>query len=217
MSPIIRATDRSSDVQGVAFNFDDIAARANVYLDKVRSEAAEILTNARHEAEETRKQAEDEGRRLGKLAVDQMVRDQLAAQLETLLPSLREVIGEIRHAKQAWLTHWEKSGLRVATAIAERLIRSQLKHAPEMPLILIREALEMAAGSTNLRIHISPSDYKTLQPQIEALIQEFTDLGETELVPDPEMTPGESRVDTQFGTIDHRWETQLKRIEEELT
>jgi flagellar assembly protein FliH len=217
MSPIIRATDRCSDVQSVAFNFDDIAARANAYLEKVRDEAAEILNKARHDAQGIRKQAEEEGRRIGKLAVDQMVREQLGAKLETLLPSLRQLIGEIQNAKQAWLTHWEKSGLRVAAAIAERLIRGQLTQTPEIPLILIREALEMAAGSTKIRIHMNPSDYETLQPQIEALLQEFSDLGQTELTSDPEIAPGESLVDTQFGTIDHRWETQLKRIEEELT
>jgi len=36
-------------------------------------------------------------------------------------------------------------------------------------------------------------------------------------VADPDITPGGCRVDTQFGSIDQQLETQLARIEEELT
>jgi flagellar assembly protein FliH len=216
MSAIIRATERNSAVHSVAFNFDDMAARANAYLDKVRADAAQILADARRDAEGIRKNAEQQGFRAGERAVGQTVREQLGAQLETLLPALRQVINDIQHAKQTWLANWEKSGLRLATAVAERLIRRELSHTPEIPLTLIREALDMATGSNNLRIHLNPTDYDTLRPQIQTLVRECATLAETELVPDESVAPGGCRVETQFGVIDQQWETQLKRIEEEL-
>ncbi len=221
MSTIIKATDRSRDVHGVAFNFDDMTAKAQQCLDKLRAEAAAIVADAQEQADAVRKQAEAEGYREGRSAaqreIEQIVKRQLGQQLTTLLPALRQAVQEIRHAKQAWLRHWEKSGVRVATAIAQRVIRRELPRAPEISLALVREALELAAGSSELRIHMNPADHGALKPQVDALIAETSPLGSTELIADAHISPGGCRVETRFGAIDQQFEAQLARIEEELT
>ncbi len=163
MTTIIKATDRDRGIQRVAFNFDDMAAKANQYLDQVRAEAAEILDRARKEAAAIKARAESEGRREGRAAaeaaVEQTIEAQFSKQWATLLPALRQAIREIHHAKHAWLTHWEKSAIHVAASIAGRVIRRPLPGMPEVTLNLIREALELAAGSPQLRIHLHPSDH----------------------------------------------------------
>ncbi|OHB84490.1 MAG: hypothetical protein A2V98_19055 [Planctomycetes bacterium RBG_16_64_12] len=217
MSTIIKAVDLNHDVQGVAFNFDDMTAKAQQCLDQVRAEAARIVSQAQERAEQIRIKAQAEGRRAGREELERIVQKQLAAQLATLLPALRQVIEDIRHAKQAWLAHWEKSGVHAAAAIAERLIRRELERAPEITLTLVREALELAAGSSHLRIHINPTDHETLGPQVRTIIAELSSLGSTELVADAQIRPGGCRVETQFGTIDQQFHKQLARIEEELT
>jgi flagellar assembly protein FliH len=217
MSTVIKATDLNQDLQGVAFNFDDMTAKAEQYLGKVRAEAARILADAQKQADAIRKQAELEGRRAGHAEVEQIVQKQLAGQLATLLPALRQVVEDIRHAKQSWLMHWEQSGVRVAAAIAERLIRRELSQTPEITLTLVREALELAAGSSQLRVQMNPADHGTLGPQVQTLIAELSSLGSAEVVADPEISPGGCRVETRFGVIDQRYEAQLARIQEELT
>ncbi len=221
MPAIIKAADRNSAVQGVAFNFDDMTQRANRYLEKVRAEAAQILLQARkqaqQEAETIRRQAEMEGRQAGQAAIEETVKKQLAQQLTTLMPALQQVIAEIRHAKQAWLSHWEKSAVHVAAAIARRLVRRELSRSPEIALKLVREALELAAGGSQVRIHLNPADHQTLRPQIEMLVRETSGVGTAELIADPEVTSGGCRVETRFGVIDQQLEAQLARIEEELT
>jgi flagellar assembly protein FliH len=127
------------------------------------------------------------------------------------------VIQDVQHAKQAWLAHWEKSGVHVAAAIAQRLIRRELAQKPEITLTLIREALELAVGSSELRIQMNPGDHQALRPQVETLIAELSPLGSAELVADPQIRPGGCRVETRFGVIDQQFEAQLARIEEELT
>jgi flagellar assembly protein FliH len=221
VSTIIKATDRNSATQAVAFNFDDMTSQADRYLDKVRAEAAQIVARARqqaqHEAAAIRGKAEAEGRLAGRAAIEEMVRSSLGQQLATLLPALEQAVAEIRHAKQAWLTHWEKSAVHVAAAIARRLVRRELSLSPEIAMELIREALELAAGSSHVRLHLNPADRDALQPQIEALLQELAGLGSPEVVADPQVARGGCRVETRFGTIDQQLETQLARIEEELT
>lgn len=216
MPTIIKATDRNRGVQGVAFNFDDMAVKAGRYLDQVRAEAARIIAQAQQQATGIRKQAEIEGRRIGEQAVEQTVEKQLERRLATLLPALGQVVEEIRTAKQAWLTQWEKSGVHVATAIARRVIRREISQTPEIAIPLLREALELAAGSPQVRIRLNPIDQQTLGPQTHALVKELSPLTTAEVVADPEISPGGCRVDTRFGTIDQQIEAQLARIEEEL-
>lgn len=217
MSTVIKAESSNGIAGSVAFNFDDMAARANAYLDKVRAEAAAIVAQARRDAAAVRREAEKEGRQAGQQAIEEMVEQQLAAKLATLLRALQDAVADIRQAKQAWLTHWEKCGVHVAAAIASRLIRRELSLTPEITLDLVREALELAAGSPQVRIRLSPTDYKTLGGQVRTLAEELSSLGATDIVPDTQITPGGCRVETRFGMIDQQIETQLQRIEEELT
>jgi flagellar assembly protein FliH len=225
MPAVIKASDRGRGIQPVAFNFDDIAGKANEYLDKVRIEAAAIVTKAQEEAAEVRRKAGqtahtagyEAGQKKGREEIETIIDQRLAAQLATLLPALQDVIAKIGHAKQAWLSQWEASAVHVAAAIAGRIVRRELAQDPEISLAIIRETLELAAGSSQLRIHLNPDDHETLGPQIESLVKELAQLGTTEILPDPQVTPGGCRLETAVGTIDNQLEAQLARIEEELT
>lgn len=217
MSTIIKASDRGHAAQGVAFNFDDMAAKAKEYLQQVQAQASQIIAKAEHQADQVRKQAEVEGRQAGERAVEKMIQKQLAGQLETLLPALRQVVQQIQDAKQAWLTHWEKNAVHVAAAIAKRLIRRELSQTPEITLTLVREALELSAGSSRLRIHMNPTDHEALDGQVQALTNELAPLATAEVVADPQISPGGCRIETAFGVVNQQFEAQLARIEEELT
>lgn len=221
MSTIIKATDQAGVIQPVAFNFDDMAEKAGVYLDGVRQQAGEVLTHAQQEAERLRGGIEEESRKRGyaegQKEIHRIVEKQLGTQLHTLLPALAAVIEEIRQARQAWLAHWEKNAIRLAIAIAERIVRRELQQKPEIPLELVRESLALVSCSPAVRVQLSPQDYETLRPKAEMLIRDMAGLGACELAADPAIAPGGCRVETAFGTIDQQIETQMKRIEEELT
>ena len=219
MSTIIKSGD--CNVHSVAFNFDDMAAKAGQYLDKVRAEAAQILAKAQRESAAIRQQAEQEGHKAGQASLEQMAQRQaqelVSAELRTLLPALRQVIQDLHYARQTWLSHWEQSAVHVAAAIAARLIRRELENKPDIPLALVREAMELAAGSAQIRVHLNPADYESLGEQVQMLLQAIAAVGTPELIADPQVTRGGCRVETRFGVIDQQFEAQLARIEEELT
>jgi flagellar assembly protein FliH len=217
MSTILRATENDLCIHQPDFNFEDMATQAGRYLDGVRAEATKIVAAAMKEAEGIKRQAEADGRAAGMKKVGEMVQQRLGQQLETLLPALQQTIRDIRHAKQAWLSHWEKATVRLATAIAGRVVRRQIERDPKIPLALVREALDLAAGSSHLRIHLNPLDLQTLGTQTETLVREMAPMATAELLPDPAVTRGGCRLETQLGIIDQRLESQLARIEEELT
>ena len=206
MPTVIRATDSNRGVPSVLFNFEDITDQAQSYLDNVRVKAGEIVTKAQADATAVRQAAVEEGQRAGYEQVEEIVRRELSG-----------VIEEIRQAKQAWLSQWEAGAVHVAAAIAQRLIRRELSQDPEITLTLVREALELAAGSAHLRIHLNPVDVEKIGQRVEVLTRELSSLATAEIVADTEITSGGCRVETPFGIIDQQFEAQLERIEEELT
>jgi flagellar assembly protein FliH len=221
MVTVIKAAEHNSVAAAVAFNFQDLAVQAKAYLDRVQADAAGIVAKAQQEAVAIRQRAEQEGRAAGHAVVAEWVQREtqtrLTQQLQTLLPALSEVVQDLRHARHTWLAHWEKTAVRLAIAIAARVLRRPLPEAPPVALGLVREALELAAGSPQIRIHLNPADHQTLAGQVQLLLAELATVGVPEVLADPGVTAGGCRVETRFGVIDQQFEAQLARIEEELT
>jgi flagellar assembly protein FliH len=212
MPSVIRAGEHPRGVSPPAFNFVDLSAQAQRYLAKIRAEADQIIAQAWQEGETIRCRAEAEGRQAGLQTIEDLVRQQLA----TAFPAVQHVIQEIENSRHAWLRHWEAGAVRMATAMAERVIRREVGRQPEITLTLVREALELAAGNARLRLHLHPEDCQALGNQVQLVIDELAPLGGVEIVPDTDITLGSCRLETQFGTIDEQFDAQLKRIEEEL-
>jgi flagellar assembly protein FliH len=105
----------------------------------------------------------------------------------------------------------------LAAKIAERIIRRELTHTPEIAVDQVRAALELAAGSPSLKIAMHPDDFAALGGQINQLTKEIARCAEAEIVPDITVSLGGCRVETRQGLIDQQIETQLERIIVELT
>jgi len=217
MSTIIKTSSPNARLRPAAVDLADLAARADPQRDWLRGEAARIIATAKQEAEQIRRQAAAQGRREGQQAAREELERRHAEAWATLLPAFSEVVEEVRRAKQAWLAHWEKSAVGLAVAIAERVVRRALADHPEVPLTLVREALELAAGNDRIRVCLNPTDHRSLGSEVETLARELSGLGPVEVTADAAISPGGCRVETRFGTIDQQFETQLARIEEELT
>jgi len=217
MSSIIKSGGAMRSPQQVAFNLEDMTQQATKYLDKVRSQATHIVAEAQKQADAIRRQAEEDGRQAAMRAAEKVLDEKVGKRMQTLLPALQMVVTDISDAKQAWLGQWERSTVHLAAAIAGKVIRGHVPDLPEVTLKLVREALEMAAGSSHVRIHLNPTDHETLHAQIGRLTKELGRIGGAEILADPQITPGGCRVETQHGSIDQQFEAQLARIEEELT
>lgn len=219
MASVIKAGEVGSlgGTSSSAFNFDDMAQHADAYVRQVREQAGKIVAEARAQAEQIRKQAELEGLKAARTTMQAQVEAEAARRMEAILPALRSVVQETATAKEAWLAKWERDGVRLATKIAERILRRELTTRPELPLTLVRESLELSASGEAVRISLNPEDLQAFGKQIDTLLHEMKRSAEAEVVQDPTIARGGCRVETRHGSIDQRLEVQLKRIEEELT
>jgi flagellar biosynthesis/type III secretory pathway protein FliH len=212
-----REKKSGSAVQPVAFSFADMRGQANNYLAVVRDEAAKIVQAAHAEAEQIRRRAEVAGRKAAEVAVEKILDEKVARRMDTLLPALEQLVAQVNDAKGQLLEHWHRSAVHVATAIAQRIVRRQLEREPQITLDLVDEALRLAAGSAEITVHISATDYENLGPQIQRLGESLCQLVPGNVVADAKVTPGGCRVETRLGEVDLQIESQLRRIEEELS
>jgi flagellar assembly protein FliH len=222
MATIIRRASAAEEasgrqVQSVAFNFEDMNDRANEYLEKVRQEAAKIVQQAHQQAEQVRRQAEVAGRAAAEQAAQVALDAKLAARVGTFVTALDALVAEAHDAKSEWLHNWEQSAVAVASAIAERIIRREITQHPEITLDFVREALRLASGAAEVTLHMNPSDYELLGGESEALAQSLGRIAPTRFVADHAVTPGGCVVQTKLGRIDQQIESQLARIQEELS
>jgi flagellar assembly protein FliH len=215
MAGIIKAGTQLNPHLGAAsaFQFGDME---NAYLGKVREEAAKIIAQARQEAAALQAQAAEQGKKAAMQAAENALRSRIDQQLQTLAPALQAAVDAVLQARQEWQGHWETQGLQLATAIAERVIRREVSKRPEITLDLIREALELAAGSPRITLRMNPGDHAALGEHVNQLIAQLGRVGDASVVADPTITSGGCRIETQYGSIDQQLETQLARIQEEL-
>jgi flagellar assembly protein FliH len=211
-----RETPSGRTVQPVAFSFSDMRGQANDYLATVRSEAAKIVQQAHQQAEQIRRQAEVAGRKAAEAAIERVLDERVGKRMETLLPALESLMADMNNTKAELLNRWEQSALKVATSIAARIIRREVAQDPQITLDLIADSLRLAAGMTEISLHISPTDYENLGTQITRLAETVGHLAPSAVVADAAISPGGCCVKTKYGEIDQQIESQLRRIEEEL-
>jgi flagellar assembly protein FliH len=196
-----------------AFHFDDVGQS---YLDRVRGEAARIVAEARQEAVQIKARAIEEGRQAAIQAAQASLRTRLDQQLVSVLAALKQAAQNIEHSRHTWQQHWEEHAVHLAAAIAARVCRRELSRQPEISLVWVREALEMAAGDAQIALRLNPDDHALLGTQIDTISKQLKGLGAVQVVADPAIRAGGCRVDTEFGSLDQQLETQLARITDEL-
>jgi flagellar assembly protein FliH len=207
----------SSEPRGVAFNFQELWGQAEDYLEHVRKEAAKIVADAHAEAAQIRKQAEQAGREAAEKAVERILDEKVAKQMATLKPALEAVARQISDARGEWLDAWEQGAVHLARRMAEKILQTELTRQPQASSTSIRGALELAVGAADITLHLNPDDYHYLRGETATICTWLADLAPTQIVTDPSITRGGCRVTTRFGEIDQRIETQLTRLEQELT
>jgi flagellar assembly protein FliH len=223
---------KANDIRGlgskVVFNFDDLRQRGDAYVETVRKQVGEMLTDAEAEVVTLRKSAHqlgfEEGQRDGLRNADESIQQrarQIAEKtaadgLATALPALKSVADSLAVERDGWIADWESTAVRLAAAIAERLLGCQLRLKPELAREMIREALQLAIGAPRIRVHLHTDDAALLGRQATEVIRTLAACGEAEIVADNSLTRGGCLIETQHGQIDARIETVLDRLVAEL-
>jgi flagellar assembly protein FliH len=118
--------------------------------------------------------------------------------------------------RDRWLAEWEATAVGLAASIAERLIKRHLELKPEIARDMIKNALQLAAGTPQIKLRLHIDDAALLGEHAADVVRALASSGDAEIVPDPTLKRGSCVIQTTHGTIDARLETLLERIVSEL-
>lgn len=241
------SSDSASSEATEAFQFEDLQQKADAYLNKVRQSAQEIQQKTQTDLENWRQQKIDQvqqettamrqeaqaiydkaqksgynsgfeqGLAQAQAESDSTLKKYLDERLDQAFPAIDAALDQLEAKGQQWVSQWESAGIQLAIAIAEKIVRAKVNVDPKTILPALREALELTVKAHKIRIRLAKEDYNVLLPEVNALTERFQRVGQTEIVADESLQPGDSLVETPMGEIDMQIKSQLERIAEELT
>lgn len=216
MATVIKSSSEPLAAGPPAFALDDLSDETLDVIERARRQASRLVARAEAEAAQIIERAHREGEKAARDIEDSAIEALVAQRMAGVWPALQQAAQSVATARAEWLLQWEGSAVKLATAIAARVIRSEVTHNPEITLALVRESLELAAGSTHIRLRLHPEDLAQLGDFVERITEELAPAGTTELIADAAVEQGGCRLETSLGTIDQQFAAQLARIEEEL-
>lgn len=136
--------------------------------------------------------------------------DQVQPLVETLEGLLREMDGFRKRLRQ----HTEHETVRLALAVAKKILTREAGISEDVVLNVVREALRQTEEPEKVLVRLHPEDLEVLRNSSEALA-ELNDRSDTiTLQADSGISRGGCFVETEFGEIDARIEQQFRVVED---
>jgi flagellar assembly protein FliH len=133
--------------------------------------------------------------------------------LDPVLNQLAAIIAELASMRKRTRADAEDDTMKLAIAIARRVLYRELASDPDAILGLIKAAFGKLNARETHRLRLSPSDAATIQ-QHRAKLEIQPGL---EIYADVSLTPGSAIFETTRGDLDASVDTQLAEIDRGLT
>jgi flagellar assembly protein FliH len=134
-----------------------------------------------------------------------------AVRADAALARLTGTIEDIAALRGSIMRRSERDMVRLAVAMAERVLRREVDLDRELLVIMARTAIERLGSQTSATIHLNPIDHDVV------LSKRQHDFGSAvELIADPSVARGACQVRSAFGTIDAGIEAQIGELSRAL-
>lgn len=156
-----------------------------------------------------------EGYEQGKIKAE----NECSSMRENANSKLREAELILREAKQRSkeiVASSETKIVELALAVAERLVCTQLKVAPDTIKAIVRETMNMLNGDEQIGLYVNPDDLETCRRYSEQLKEEFPDLIKVEIFSDGKLTRGSCRIESESGVAEYLIEDEKEQLKEML-
>jgi flagellar assembly protein FliH len=232
MALIKPTSPRANAATGGVFDLSDLREGAARALREANAEAASIVAAARREADALRTRAREEGfaegraagladgRAEGLAAGEADGRAAAHAERAQALDAMVETISAefMRwHAeRESVLRAAERDLASIAVAIAESIVRAEVRHDPTIVAREVAAAIALFAGATRITVSIAPEDEALVAEALPALRASLAQGAEIALEADARVARGGCVVRTGDGSVDARLETRFARMREAL-
>lgn len=175
-----------------------------------RAESApETRSSEMQEAEARARTAYNQGLAAGEAAALQRMQQKI----DPVLNGLNSIIAELASARKRVRAEAEDDAMKLAIAIARRVLYRELSTDPEAILGLVKAAFSKLNARETHRLRVSPSDAAAIQEHRTRLQLPPA----LEVASDGSLTPGSAIFETSRGDLDASVDTQLSEIDRGLT
>lgn len=171
-------------------------------------EAAVSIENLRRDWEQRAREAHAAGVREG----ETNGRNRAAAEFQAVVEKFGHTIGELAGMRARLRREAEADTLKLALAIARRVLRRELAVDAEALESLLLGALEKLRGQEISRVRVHPSHSGLVADCLRKAFSGAT----VEVIPDGSRPPGTAIFETERGNLDASIESQLQEIERGL-
>lgn len=190
---------------------DHAAADAERMIKEAESAALTLVSSAQARATEVEERAQakghDEGYQAGK--------DASLEELKPVIQTFRELVEGVRAARQSVIAGAEPELVRLAMAIAERIVHTEVANNKDVIVENVRSALTRLVSREVVTLRINPTDLETIRQYRDSIVA-ASDVEHLRVVEDQRVDRGGVVVETEAGTIDAKIATQLREAKRAL-
>ncbi len=228
--PLIRRADQQTRARNaLVLNLTDVRSQMDEIIARTQAESTRLVEDARREREQLLSTAAAEGRAAGhaegltqgrREGADQARRDvieQARAQLAEVQGAWQAALGRFEATRRSVLEDAREDVVRLALAIAARVVKRSIDASPDLVVAQVAEALTLVTKAHRLVVAVHPDDLPIVELAWPTLVDRFADSSECVLIADESLSRGSCVVrkgdkSGSRGEIDARIQTQIDRI-----
>ncbi len=177
-----------------------------------KQQTEEMLVKAKEQAVEIKNQAKQEGFEAGH--DEGLVKAQ--QEYEKKLADALMIVAQSEEARLTRIQSSEAELLKLAVAIAEKIIGEELKTDPNVQVAIVKQALAGISTAGTITIKVNPEDYRFIEENLPELQKVFREPVPVKVQRDQGVAMGNCYIETDHGNIDVRIKTQLEMIMAEI-
>ncbi len=133
-----------------------------------------------------------------------------------VIENIENLFIEINHLKKEILKQYEKETFNLILAIAKKIIHNQIRLDEEAIKETVLKALYLASEKSKITLRVNPEDFDYVERLRPEFFTRFKELKSIIVTSDPSITRGGCFLETPYGDVDARVETQLEKIYQSL-
>jgi len=133
---------------------------------------------------------------------------EVAAALESLTAATKS----IPSIKKTVLEKGEEQMVKLAFAIAEKIVQQEVATRKDIIFAVLKNAIKNIAETEGMKIRLNTQDFRYMMEVKKDFLQSFDGIRNVVFEEDSSIKRGGAVVETMFGEVDARLESQLKEI-----
>jgi|YNPMSStandDraft_1061717.scaffolds.fasta_scaffold11069_2 flagellar assembly protein FliH len=194
---------------------EEIEKQRMQIIAEAERQARELLAQAHQEVEAIKKRAREEGWQRGFEEGREAGKKEVQKIFEEKIVLWEKWLSAIRESRREVLENLDEPILEFSFALARKIIGREIEREPFIEA-LVKRALQKLSNRERVVVRVHRNDYMRIREIKEELLRKIDGLGYLEVQEDPRVEEGGCIVETVFGNIDARIETQLANLREEL-